>query len=160
MFLVFKIFLIYGLITRRGVLAQSTVRDSCSGVDDCEESARMWLEKLELSIGQMQQQIDAIQKEIQRPQEQPSRHGPHDCADVLAAGETESGIYTVWLADTGRQVDIFCDMDTDGGGWLVFQRRQSGTVDFFRDWSSYKSGFGNVSGEFWLGKFPPIFCVH
>ena len=33
----------------------------------------------------------------------------------------------------------------------VFQRRQDGLVDFFRDWSDYESGFGNVTSEHRLG---------
>jgi ficolin len=48
---------------------------------------------------------------------------------------------------------VFCDMDTDGGGWTVLQRRGSFSPqeDFYRTWLEYKRGFGNLEREFWLG---------
>ena len=33
----------------------------------------------------------------------------------------------------------------------MFQRRQDGTVDFYRNLANYSRGFGDLYGEFWLG---------
>ncbi|XP_043575885.1 tenascin isoform X9 [Chiloscyllium plagiosum] len=77
---------------------------------------------------------------------------PKDCSQTLLNGEASSGLYTIFLRGNRSQpLEVYCDMTTDGGGWMVFQRRQSGRVDFFRNWKNYTNGFGNPSDEFWLG---------
>jgi ficolin len=45
---------------------------------------------------------------------------------------------------------VWCDMQNNKG-WTVFQKRQDGSVYFYRGWSDYKVGFGKLTGEFWLG---------
>lgn len=36
----------------------------------------------------------------------------------------------------------------------VFQRREDGSVNFFRGWDAYRDGFGRLTGEHWLGEHP------
>ncbi|XP_063410134.1 ryncolin-4-like [Mytilus trossulus] len=74
---------------------------------------------------------------------------PRDCSD-LNKDRHKSGIYKI-SPDSGSSFNVYCDMDIDNGGWTVFQRRQDGKVDFYRDWKDYEDGFGNPKKEFWLG---------
>ncbi|CAL1289057.1 unnamed protein product [Larinioides sclopetarius] len=81
---------------------------------------------------------------------------PIDCSEILENGENKSGEYIIWPRHrifNGTQLKVYCDMDTDGGGWTMIQRRGnfSNKIDFYRDWNDYKYGFGNISEEFWLG---------
>ena len=73
-----------------------------------------------------------------------------NCAESYKSGERKNGVYTI-NPDGSEVIEVFCDQTTAGGGWLVFQKRLDGSVNFYRDWAEYKRGFGSLTGEFWLG---------
>ncbi|XP_064026910.1 tenascin isoform X3 [Pogoniulus pusillus] len=77
---------------------------------------------------------------------------PKDCSQALLNGESTSGLYTVYVnGDKAQPLQVFCDMGEDGGGWIVFLRRQNGKEDFYRNWKTYVAGFGDPKDEFWIG---------
>ncbi|XP_071127531.1 angiopoietin-related protein 7-like [Mytilus edulis] len=73
-----------------------------------------------------------------------------DCND-LKGTMYHSGVYHIYPSGAPGY-KVYCDMDTDGGGWTVFQYRSGGLLSFHTKlWADYKNGFGEVSGEHWLG---------
>ena len=65
----------------------------------------------------------------------------------------KSGVYTMmnFCGVKCYDAEVYCDTSNGGGGWLVVQRRQDGSVDFNRGWGEYEDGFGKLTGEFWYG---------
>lgn len=71
-----------------------------------------------------------------------------DCCDVFILGE-RTGIYWLYEVDEER---VLCDMQSAGGGWIVFGKRfRISNNFFFKTWSEYVNGFGVLTKEFWLG---------
>ncbi len=74
----------------------------------------------------------------------------NDCKHAYDNGSTTSGVYTI-QPDDGIAFPVYCDMETDGGGWTVIQRRADGAQNFFKEWDYYVAGFGTVTRDHWLG---------
>ncbi|XP_022068777.2 angiopoietin-related protein 2-like [Acanthochromis polyacanthus] len=74
-----------------------------------------------------------------------------DCLEALDNGYTTSSMHLLKPDSGNRLMQVWCDQTQDPSGWTVIQRRQDGSVNFFRNWETYKQGFGNIDGEYWLG---------
>ena len=79
-----------------------------------------------------------------------NRFPARDCSDIDT--ESRNGVYKIFpILEAKEGFKVYCDMETDGGGWTVFQRRINGETDFYRSWLEYQKGFGDLEKEFWLG---------
>ena len=72
----------------------------------------------------------------------------------------KSRVYNItnFCGDCQAVAEGYCDAVTEGGGWLVVQRRQDGSVDFNRGWVEYEEGFGSLTGNLWYG-LRPLHCL-
>lgn len=134
-------------------------------IDDLVNRVRLQQDKLD----KQNVRIRTLQNQIQLTKERPAfRRKPEeavhngsieqrdspiemasDCHELFLKGETASGVYTIQPLNY-QSFEVCCEMTAEGG-WTVIQRRQNGSVDFDQLWLAYQSGFGSLSGEFWLG---------
>ncbi|XP_030568135.1 microfibril-associated glycoprotein 4-like [Drosophila novamexicana] len=108
------------------------------------------LEKQKKSIDQQAQQIPELKNEInicakklKRCEEKPVYGECTDFADAPGIHEMKP--------DLEDSFDVLCDSATAGPGWTVIQQRINGKEDFYRDWATYREGFGAFDGDFFLG---------
>nr|XP_039260827.1 microfibril-associated glycoprotein 4-like [Styela clava] len=80
---------------------------------------------------------------------------PKDCTSVnreyAKIQNTTGGVFDIYPDSRTKPVEVYCDIVTDGGVLIVFQRRMDGTEDFYRGWNYYVNGFGEKDKEMWLG---------
>ena len=80
---------------------------------------------------------------------------PKNCFELFENGDSVSEIKVIypWRNYPHIPETVYCDQETDGGGWTVIQRRINVTKreDFYRTWAEYRLGFGKKDEEFWLG---------
>ena len=72
------------------------------------------------------------------------------CIELFNCGFIKSGKYEIkpFLNVTKT---VYCDQDTEGGGWTVFLQNAYGSITFNKKWNYYKDGFGTLEKDFWLG---------
>ena len=82
---------------------------------------------------------------------------PKDCYDLKCFGIStgKDGPHTIYPGTADLpELQVACDQETDGGGWIIYQRRLDGSVNFTSNWDDYKSGFGTIGDdttEMWFG---------
>ncbi|XP_033235364.1 ficolin-1-like [Drosophila pseudoobscura] len=71
---------------------------------------------------------------------------PSSCRNFI--GSSDIHMLTVPGVDP---FPVPCESRVAGPGWIVVQRRIDGAVSFERQWAEYVNGFGDLSGEFFIG---------
>ena len=86
-----------------------------------------------------------------------SRVTVNSCCDLRTF--TVSRVFKINKGTFDKAAHAYCNMVTDGGGWIVIQRNKKNTlVDFNRKWVYYEKRFGNLNTEFWYG-LEEIHCL-
>ena len=120
---------------------------------------------LSLQLVNADQYCDNLLKQynIFRSKCSPARITVNNCCDLtdFTISKAPSTIYQMNCKCGGHftTANIYCDMTTDGGGWIVIQRnKKDSLVNFNKNWTDYEEGFGNLNTEFWYG-LAAIHCL-
>eukprot|EP00736_Rhodelphis_marinus_P000713 Rmarinus@m.19555 len=74
------------------------------------------------------------------------------CQSILAENpDAASGVYLIQTDPEMNPVSVWCDMETEGGGWTVIQSRVNDDTSFYRTWNDYEVGFGDPTTNIWIG---------
>lgn len=99
---------------------------------------------------EMKNQLAKTQQEILVEIEQ-CKSVPEDCREIQKRGYNTSGIYRIQPRLSLQSFLVWCELSDYGGGWTYVVNRFDGSQNFYLKWTDYKQGFGNLSGEHWIG---------
>ncbi|KAI8747658.1 BgiBFREP12.17 [Biomphalaria glabrata] len=120
----------------------NTNRHSIINLNKDVNTSQQSLSKLETDL---ETQLTNLSTTLTQINEKIEKGPPISCRDISS---THSRVIVKLLSG----LKVMCDTKTDSGGWILFQRRINGKVDFYRGWQEYRDGFGDYNiGEFYLG---------
>ncbi|EAT40230.1 AAEL008030-PA [Aedes aegypti] len=136
-------------------LVASVASDSCNS-----GKLRIKLEYLERKLLEMKTDIDRNQRRIEQTLEkilENTIEEDTDCPPFESCFDAKqhnlpSGKYLLKLPGKEQKSFIgYCNQKTSEGGWLVIQSRVDGSLSFEKNWESYERGFGQCTGNYWIG---------
>ncbi|KAI8747776.1 BgiBFREP12.17 [Biomphalaria glabrata] len=120
----------------------STNRQNIMNINNGLNTSQQSLSKLETDL---ETQLTNLSTALTQKKEKIEKGPPISCREINSFQERV-------IVTLASGLKVMCDTKTDGGGWIIFQRRINGKVDFYRGWKEYRDGFGDFNiGDFYLG---------
>lgn len=135
---------------------QSRIKDDLMKVSNkaqCSDQNKKSIESMKAQLDANTETLRAVLNEIASLNSSISDSCYKEQAINCMPFENSNDVHDIFINGYGN-ISVRCDAGTAGSGWLVVQRRFSGNVDFYRNWTEYKQGFGDLNDEFFIGLEP------